>query len=151
MKRLSFVAAITATVILGTAGMANAADTLDFWDGHSASGECGTATLLGSQKIDDPFVSGIQQVGTIQKYKRTCSYPGSNQTCWNTRAKIFEGTTVKAGITWIWQDSNTQYWLSDQGLVDNWISSPLICAHIVEGNSWGAWTAVDGKTATLFT
>lgn len=151
MKRILAALAAAGSVLVLAAGPAAAADTLDFWDGHSASGECGTATLLGSQKIDNPFIGGIQQAGTIQKYKRTCSYPGSNQTCWNTRAKIFEGTAVKAGVTWIRQDSTTQYWLMDQGPADEWISSPLICAHMVEGTSWGAWAAVDNVNATLYT
>lgn len=140
------------TFALATATMAYAADTLDFWNGHSASGECGTATLLGSQKIDNPAVSGIQQAGTIQKYKRTCTYPTSaSQTCWNTRASIFTGSTVKAGVTWIGQGGTTQYWLMDQGPADEWISSPLICEHQVAGTSWGAWSAVDGVNATLYT
>lgn len=151
-RKPAAILAAAAVATLALAGQAQAADTLDFWNGAATSGQCGTATLLGSQKIDDPDTSGIQQAGTIQKYKRTCSYPTSaNQTCWNTRATIFQGTAVKAGITWIWQDTSTQYWLNDQGAADNWISSPVVCAHMVEGTSWGAWAAVDGKNATLYT
>lgn len=142
------IAALVGAFALAVAPAAYAADTLDFWDGHSASGECGTATLLGSQKIDDPFTPGIQQAGTIQKYKRTCSYPGSNQTCWNTRAKRIDGGDVTAGITWR-SDSGYRYWLNDRGR--GWISSPVICDHQVGGNSWGAWARIGGVDATLFT
>lgn len=154
-KRTAILAA-AAALTFGTAGPAQAADTLDFWNGVSASGQCGTATLLGSQKIDNPFLSGISQAGTIQKYKRTCSYgvpgsPNANQTCWNTRANIFDGNSVKAGIMWTWQDTSTGYSLYDSGPDGQWISSPLICAHMVEGVQWGAWSAVDGVAAILFT
>jgi hypothetical protein len=143
--------AAAAALALGATVPAHAADTLDFWNGASASGQCGTPTLMGSQKIDNPLLSGIQQAGTIQKYKRTCSYPTSaNQVCWNTRAiRVDSSDVAKAGITWIGQDSTVQYWLQDSGT--GWVSSPLICEHQVDGLSWGAWSAVSGLTAILYT
>lgn len=149
MRRLGMAAAAASVSVLITAGSAQAADTLDFWNGVSTSGQCGSATLLGSQKIDDPAVPGIQQAGTIQKYKRTCTYPTSaSQTCWNTRATRIDSTkVVKAGITWV--DGGAQYWLSDSGA--GWVSSPVICEHMVDGTSWGAWAQIGGVNAVLYT
>lgn len=143
------IVAAVAALALAVAPAAYAADTLDFWDGASTSGQCGAATFLGSQKIDDPNVSGIQQAGTIQKYKRTCSYPTSaNQTCWYTQGSRVGGGTVKIGVGWR-SDGGVNYYLSDSGI--GTVTSPVICAHQVDGTSWWGWAQIDGRNATLYT
>jgi hypothetical protein len=148
MIRKSLVAALALATVALTAAPAAAADSRLFWNGVDSSGQCGTPVLLGSQKVDDPAVSGIQQAGTIQKYRATCSYPTSaNQTCWWTRGKRIDGGVMKTGITWI--NGGAQYWLSDNGA--DWQSSPMICEHMVDGTSWGAWASIGGLNATLYT
>lgn len=146
MKR-SIIAALTVAA-LALAAPAYAADTLDFWDGHSTAGECGSATFLGSQKIDDPATPGIQQAGTIQKYKRTCSYPSASQTCWYTQGSLVNGGTVRIGIGWR-SPGGVNYSAYDAGTGTQ--SSPVICDHMVDGSSWWAWASIGGLNATLYT
>lgn len=151
MPRLRKPAAVLAAATLTTltlAGPASAADTLDFWNGVSTSGQCGAATFLGSQKIDDPSLLGIQQLGTIQKYKRTCSYPSANQTCWYTQGTRIDGGTLRVGIGWR-SPGGVNYSLYDAGTGTQ--SSPVICDHQVDGSSWWAWASAGGVNATLYT
>ncbi len=149
MRRILTALVASAALLMALAGPASAADTLDFWNGASTSGQCGAATFMGSQKIDNPAVSGIQQAGTISKYRRTCSYPTSaNQTCWYTQGSLISGGVVKIGASYV-SPGGVTYSLSDSGA--GTVSSPVFCQHMVDGNSWWAYAQISGVNATLFT